>query len=740
MRVPVKISSWTATLCLLGACAGPALAREPLNLARPPIDENSVVTLAGNVHPLARPEFDLGLVPSETRFNRMLLELAPTPAQQAALDALVAAQHNPSSPLFHRWLTPAQYGAQFGASAQSRALVTAWLESHGFTIDEIPPSHRLVIFSGAAGQVLDAFHTEMHRYRVAGADHIANAEDPQIPASLAAVVSGVVSLNDFRSASAIAARSPAAASAASPLYSAGATHYLFPADFAVIYDLNPLYNAGATGAGTSIAVLGRSNIVLSDTAAFRAQSALAANQPTVILAGANPGLVSGDQDEATLDVEWAGAVAPAAAIKLVVGQSTQTTDGIDIAAQYAVNHAVAPVLSVSYGNCEPSMGTTELAFYNSLWQQASAQGISAFVSSGDAGAAGCSSASDPSGSSAAVNGMCSSPYSTCVGGTEFNEGSNPAQYWSATDGSGNQSALGYIPEKVWNESALNGGSGLWSSGGGASAIYAQPAWQAAVSGASASNGMRAVPDVAFSAAAHDGYILCENGSYWVASGTSAATPAFAGLMALVVQKQGGAGQGSANPGLYALLDATDNPFHATPAGNNSVPGVPGFTAAGAAYNLATGLGSVDAAELAGGWNALTAFPPPTLRLTAAASSVTLVAGGSGAVTFTAATGGSFSGNISFTVSGLPAGVTAAWSAGSIAPSGSVGVATTTLTLIASAQSTSASAGIVVTAAGDGLAASQTLNLQVQAHTACFSFVHARYAVCSARVLGPAPRR
>lgn len=567
-----------------------------------PIDESRVVTLAGNVHPMARAEFDRGPVDAEMRLDKLVLELRPSAAQQAGLDALVEAQHDTHSSVFHRWLTPAEYGARFGVSPRDVARVINWLKAHGFTVDEIPASHRLILFSGTAGQVEETFHTAIHRYEVQGAAHIANSEDPQIPAALAGVVDGVVSLHDFRRTSQIASRRalPDAGSNslhAKPQMTSGGSHYLFPADFAAIYDLNPLYGAATDGAGSSIAIVGRSDIYSADVAQFRAVAGLKANNPQVILAGGDPGLVDGDQDESTLDVEWAGAVAPAASVRFEPAASTATTDGVDLSAAYIVNHLSAPVMSTSYGSCEQDMGAAELSFYNSLWEQAASEGISSFVSSGDSGAAGCEAGSASEGAGAAVNGLCSSPYSTCVGGTEFNEGANAAQYWSATNNPNQGSALGYIPEVVWNESAANGGSGLWSSGGGASQVYTQPKWQQGVSGASAANGMRAVPDVALSAASHDGYIIYENGSWRVIAGTSAASPSFAGIAALVVQVKGGVGQGNANASLYPLAEAETSPFHPTPAGNNSVPGVTGFTANGAAYNLATGLGSVDGALL-----------------------------------------------------------------------------------------------------------------------------------------------
>jgi pseudomonalisin len=760
---------------------------------------------------MARAEFDRGAVDENTPLQRMVFQLKPSEAQQAELDALVEAQHDPQSPLYHQWLTPAQYGARFGVSRQDLDRITGWLAGHGFAVEDAPISNRLIIFSGTAGQVEDTFHTEIHHFLVGSVMHLANTQDPQIPSALAGVVAGVVSLHDFRSASQIRSRT---ALSARPQYSNGSTHYLFPADWATIYNLNPLYQAGTNGSGTSIAIVGRSNINMSDVAQFRSASGLPANNPTLILVNTNPGLVAGDQDEATLDVEWSGAVAPAAAVKFVVGASTSTTDGIDLSAQYIVNHVTAPVMSTSYGSCEADMGAAEMAFYNSLWQQAASEGISSFVSSGDAGAAGCYSGSSTSASGTGVNGLCSSPYSTCVGGTEFNEGSG--NYWSSTNGAGDSSALSYMPEEVWNESGSKGGSGLWSSGGGVSFYFPQPAWQKGVSGASTANGMRAVPDVAMSASAHDGYIIVEDNNYYVIAGTSAASPSFAGVMALVVEAKGKGGQGNANPTLYGLLNASRSPFHSTLSGNNSVPGVTGFTAAGAPYNLATGLGSVDSTLLAGEWNGgagttkpvidfaltsstnngtvlagktatftlgvtesgsaknkvsltatapsgltgsitpasilpgtnatvtvtagstitagaknivitgtdttgtqtatymLTVKPLPTLSLNTASTSLAVVQGASGTMGLTAVTGGYFSGMINYSVSGLPSGVSAKWSANPVTPPSSVSTNSEVLTLTAASATPVGSATVVVTATGDGLVASKSVAMQVQA--------------------------
>ncbi len=703
-----------------------------------PIDETQTITLAGNVNPLARPEFDQGEVSLGTRMDKMILLLKPSPAQQAELEALIEAQQNPASPLYHQWLKPAEFGARFGAGAGDLAQVTAWLAAQGFTVDEIPPGNRLIVFSGTAGQVFNAFHTQIHNYQVEGVAHIANAQDPQIPAALSEVINGVVSFSDFRSTSQIQKRSPLPAQNASgpnPLYSAGSTHYLSPADFTAIYNLGPLYRAGTTGDGISIAIAGRSNINLNDVGAFRSFSALPAKTPSVIVLGKNPGLVGADQDESTLDVEWAGAVAPAAAVLLVTAASTSSTDGIDLASQYIVNHAIAPIVTVSYGNCEQQMGSSELAFYNSLWQQAVSQGMTVFVASGDAGAAGCSLGSAAKGRQAAVNGMCSSSYSTCVGGTEFNEGSSPAQYWASSNSAGYGSALGYIPEEVWNESAANGGEGLWASGGGASQVYAQPDWQAAVAGAGAADGMRAVPDVALSASAHDGYIINENGSTWVISGTSAATPSFAGIMALAVERTGGLGQGSANPKLYSLVNAETDPFHPTTSGNNGVPGVAGFWANGAAYNLATGLGSVDASALVASWQPAPA-QPPTLALSSKTNLITVAQGGEATVTLVAVPSGSFTGSMSFSTAELAPGLTTVWSANPFTAVASGSTNAVTLTLTASGLATPGESSFVVTAAGDGVSSSVSVTVEVVEPRLCFGIRSSSSSSCG----GPAPVR
>ena len=599
-------------------------------------------------------------------------------AQEAALAALMERQQDPQSPDFHHWLSPEEFGRQFGPSDQDIQAITQWLTTNGFKVAGANKGRTVVDFSGTAGQVERAFHTSIHRYQVNGEAHWANASDPQIPAALAPVVGGVASLHNFRKrAQASLVRAPHGTPAASgllPLFTN--TNFGFyavgPGDFATIYNVNGLWNAtpAIDGSGQSIAVVGRTNIVLQDIRDFRNLFGLPPNDPQIILNGPDPGVVPGEETEADLDVQWTGAIARNAAILFVVSESafSSATDGVDLSAMYIVDNDLAPVLSESFLQCEMFLGTAGNAFESQLWQQAAAEGITALLASGDAGSAGCD---DPNSETAAtfglaVSGLSSTPYNVAVGGTDFDDANIPSQFWSVTNNQVTQaSALSYIPEVPWNDSCAGGGSltgcissggdDIVAAGGGVSSVYPQPSWQAGPG--VPSGGFRNVPDVSlFASNGFNGsfYIICEadqvgggpcslsNFSFLGIGGTSASTPAFAGIMALVNQKTNSR-QGNANYVLYKLAARSGNTcnsslpatvmntacvFYDVTKGTNSVPcevgsancsrktgsdaGVlvdpnvpttPAWTAA-TGYDRATGLGSVNAANLAAQWSAL----------------------------------------------------------------------------------------------------------------------------------------
>jgi pseudomonalisin len=636
---------------------------EPKDRITSYVNDEERVTLGGNRHPLAVAQYDAGPVLPGYRMDHMLLTLMPDAEQQDALIQLLNEQQNPESPYYHRWLTPEQYAENFGASEADTAQVTEWLQSHGMEVEEVAAGRSSIIFSATAAQVEGAFHTQIHTYKIGNEVHHANASNPQIPSAFAGVVGGVVSLHDFRSRPMNnGSRLPV------PEFTSGGSYYLAPADFATVYDLNPLYQQAVTGNGQSVAIVARSNINLSDVEQFRAYFGLPANNPQIIVNGTDPGIFSqGEETEADLDVEWSGAIARNAAIKFVVSKSTSASDGSYLSAQYIVSHNLTPVMSMSFGLCEAALGTSGNAFFSSLWQQAAAQGITVFVSSGDSGAAGCDSSSSSRASHGrGVNGLCSTPFSVCVGGTEFNDTSNPSLYWAPSNAAGTESSvLSYIPEVAWNES---GTGGLWASEGGASAIYNKPSWQTGT-GVPA-DGKRDVPDVSLTAAGHDGYLIYQDGELYVVGGTSAASPSFAGVMALLTQSLA-ARQGNANTVFYSLagkqMAGGAAVFHDITRGNNTVPGQTGFNAS-VGYDQVTGLGSIDASVLAAHWKDVTATP--AFRVAASSNAISLTTGSSNNVVLSVAVSGGFNSAVAFSVSGLPSGITATFEPSTLAAPGS----------------------------------------------------------------------
>ena len=710
-------------ICLTGIAAStaPATAQNILpDRITATVSNSSRAVIPGSVSSRVRLAADLGPASPETVLQGMSLRFTPSPAQQAALDQLLADQQNPASPRFHQWLTPLQYAAQFGLSGNDIATVTAWLASQGFTVTGVANGGSFITFDGTVAQAQSAFATSIHSLSVNGEPHFANITEPSVPSALAAVVGAITGMHDFR------ARPHLRASIVKPNFtsSLSGNHFLAPGDLYTIYDMQPLLTAGIKGAGIGtgtncksvpsgttcgdIAVMGAVDISPSDIANFRSAAGLSAtNLPTTVHEGADPGSArncspatnsncpspnQADLDEASIDLEWAGAMAPSANV-LFVNAINVLPGGVgEDAITQAIDQNLAPILSVSYGECEAGWGSSLLTSTNTLFKQANAQGQTILAAAGDEGATDC----DPQSVSAASQGLAvdypgSSPYVTSMGGTMFSGDaeatctSGPCNgttasvyaatpYWSGTPGSIDvvSSALSYIPEAPWSDlsSGVFGGGG-----GGASAFFPKPAWQVetGASGMTTSvsyDGARDVPDISLDASdLHDPFLFCVNGScgngFRVASGTNASdlTPAggtsfdsqiFGGMLALVEQKAGSR-LGNINPTLYALGNkaAYYNPtgssvFHDVTSGSNAMPCVAGtvecpsslslgYTAA-TGYDLATGWGSVDLNNLANDWNLVTPLVSGTLAAnlttTSLVASTYSVAAGT-AVTLTA---------------------------------------------------------------------------------------------------------
>ena len=617
-----RVSRITRVLALLLSVSLATLFAQQDRIAGP-VDRRQKVALKGNIHPNANPQFDAGPVDPSMKLDHVMVMLKRSAAQQADLDQLLAEQQDRSSRNYHAWLTPEQFGDRFGASPNDIAQVVSWLQAEGLAVDEVSRARNWIWFSGTAGQMQAALRTEVRRYSVAGESHFANSTEPSVPAAIEPLVSGIQGLDDFRPQPGQARRvllsTESAPNSVVPLFTNSAgTHLLAPDDFAIIYNLSPLYNAGYDGSGQRIVVAGRSAVDLADIRAFRNLYGLPQNDPQIVLVPGtvDPGKTS-SMGEADLDIEWAGAVARKANIIYVY-----STDVSRISVPYAINQNLASVITYSFGLCEQLNTQSTLASTRALAQQANAQGITWVASSGDSGAAGCEppfKASQASGG-VAVAFPASLPEVTAVGGTQFDEGDGA--FWSAFNSSTFASARSYIPEKGWNES---GAGGLASSGGGLSVVFPKPSWQAGPGVPDANS--RAVPDVSLSAAFHDGYRVISGGLFFVDNGTSAAAPSFAGILALVNQYQElngvqtRSGQGNINPNLYSLAQSTPAVFHDITAGDNIVGclagspdcsnGTLGYTA-GPGYDLVTGLGSVDGYNLA--VNLATQWSTPAISL------------------------------------------------------------------------------------------------------------------------------
>jgi hypothetical protein len=665
----IGIGFLAMTPCAIPAQLAKAVAATPR--ITQPIREDQLVPLKNNVYPQLQRGVDLGQAAGSMQTGHIMLLLQRSAGQQEALTEYLADLQSASSPHYHQWLTPAQYGVLYGPAQSDVKAVANWLGSHGFQVEKTSRGLNVIVFSGTIADMQSTFHTSIHEFSLNGEHHFANVSDPEIPAALAPVVAGITQLNDFHPKPMVklgpTGKYDVTTHSIKPDFTlfSGTTPYLFvaPADAATIYDTpNAALNANYTGTtydgtGVNIGVVGDSNINISDIAnyriAFLGETAANANVPTVIVDGGDPG-INGDETEALLDTEVSGGLAPKAKVYLYTSSDTDLTSGIFNAMGRAVDDNLVSILNISFGGCEANEGNTANAFISEIYQQAAAQGISVTVASGDSGSAVCDADSSTQAQyGLAVNAYASTPYDIAVGGTDYDIlASDFTTYVQDQSGGQNTSgaapyyrtALKYIPEKPWNDSTSvnttisqnvalvqsNGTTDIVAGGGGASILYAKPAFQSALTPA---DGARDLPDVSFLAG--NGiygavWLVCGDGSggpdcetsggqftasstFTGAGGTSAAAPALAGILALIEQATGSR-LGQANYVLYQLAKSNyATVFHDITTGDNSVVCAAGSPNCGSngfmngfdattGYDEASGLGSLDATALLNNWN------------------------------------------------------------------------------------------------------------------------------------------
>jgi hypothetical protein len=692
-----------AAICVgLVALAITAVHAQVKPLIAAPVDESQRVGLKGSVSVQLRAAKDLGEVDRSEPAGRMLLVLKRSEEQEAALQSFLLQAHQQTSAGFHKWLAPGEFGKQFGAADADIEQLKSWLQAHGLTVAKVSAGRTAIEFSGTVGQVSDAFHTSIHQFSVKNAatgkveTHYANASDPSVPQAFGTVVAGVSQLNDFRPQPLIKplgrAKYNVKTHGVTPQWTYGygpgyAPYYILaPEDFSTQYDVKPVYTAGVTGAGQTIGIINDSNIDIGLVNAYRKLFGLSVNPPQVVIDGNDPG-INGDAGEAYLDVENAGSIAPDATVKLYIAGYVGLLGegGLGFSLARAVDDDAASVLSLSFGYCEAGLGTAGNLYYNSLWEQAAAQGQTVMVATGDSGSIGFGC-----GFGLGVNGLGSTPWNVAVGGSDAyysdyaSGGASITGFW----GSSNDANLGSLQKKFaeqpWNGTQFGLNSTLYdpvsdqpsdtgAGGGGPSTCavggnvydpntglpicvegYAKPAWQ--VAPGVPKDSVRDVPDVSLFAS--NGY----NGTFWPmcaeegdctvtdptvgetyitgVGGTSASSPAMAGIMALVNQKYGP--QGQADFTLYPLAVQFPAVFNDVTVGSINEPCESydvGYTfgcaldangdgyysyqgySAGVGYDLATGLGSIDVNQLITNWGSVT-FKSTTTTLSLTPTTLT----------------------------------------------------------------------------------------------------------------------
>jgi Pro-kumamolisin, activation domain len=524
-------------------------------LVTQPIDEHRLVRLAGNTRHEANAATDRGRVPDDFPMEHMLLLLKRPPELEQAIEEYIDSLTDKSSPNFHQWLLPAEQGQLYGPAQEDVDKVTGWLRSHGFTVGYVYPTRRVIDFSGTAGQVKEAFHTEIHRLDVRGEQHFANMSDPQIPEALASVVLGVVSMHDFKPQSFLERPTQYTVTNGT-----ATDELLVPTDVETIYNLTPVYRQGIYGQGQTIVVVEDAMPWESDPTTYQTEFNLGVFGGTWSNTHPNSGgnctaptSPNGDEGEADIDVEIALAVAPGATIQAASCSDTATFGGL-IAIENLVNAGSPPaVISMSYGECEALNTAAGNAAFYSAFQSAAMAGVSIFASSGDSLSSLCSGNEGLSYGSfgIGVTGWGSTPYNVAVGGTDFEDTYNAGEgglpvstYWNTSNSTTYGNAKSYMPEIPWNDSCASwlisnyvsgsgttyGSSGFCSSAtagddglrnisggsGGPSgcalgtsgvtgevtagcAGYAKPSWQSGIFGNPA-DGVRDLPDVSLFAA------------------------------------------------------------------------------------------------------------------------------------------------------------------------------------------------------------------------------------------------
>ncbi|MEA3201104.1 MAG: pseudomonalisin [Thermoplasmata archaeon] len=522
-----------------------------------------VVARADSLPPLAAQATDLGVAAPGTPVSVVVgLELR----NRADMDALIQRLADPASPDFQKFLTQDEINERYGPTQAQADRVVQWLSDAGFQNVVAAPNRLLVTADGTNANVVSAFGVPLHDVLLGGERHVSIVQAPLLPTDVSVFTTGVLGLDDLTRLHPMhATPTPAPAPHDSV---AGNCCAFSPVDLATFYNDPNTY----TGSSQTIVIAGAYAWKDSDNTAFNSGFGIASlpsgsGQVCAAASGAACVFDASNSIEVALDVEYAHGTAPAAVIK---NYMTKTTAISDFTTMYnkIVTDDPGHSVTTSWGLCEVLTGSGVVATDDSIFASGAAKGQSWFAASGDSGAYDCGALGVPG--APGVDYPASSSYIMGVGGTTA----------SCSSGMTTSSPKcgGYGSELAWAQG-----------GGGVSAYSLRPSWQTGC-GIPVTQSHRLVPDVALEADPNFyGNLVYFNGGWNYVGGTSDASPQWAGYFAEINQKKGGTGLGLPGVRLYGLCGTTA--FHDVTVGSNGVyPATSG-------YDMATGLGTINAANM-----------------------------------------------------------------------------------------------------------------------------------------------
>jgi subtilase family serine protease len=603
--------------------------------------------LSGHVPEAVAVSKELGPVAPSTRMN---LAIGLPLRNQAELETFLHQLADPTSPNYRQYLTSAQFAERFGPSEEDYQTLAAFMQAHGLEVTATHPNRMILDVSGTVANIESTLHINMMNWHhPTRGDYFAPDREPSVDTSV--TILHIAGLDNFVIPRPMDLKT-LPLTEATPLTTGSG-----PAGLFIGGDFRAAYAPGVTlnGAGLSVGLFELDGFYASDeTANFKAAGLPSVPTQTVLLDGFN-GTPGSNNIEVILDIMMASYMAPGLS-NVIVYEGTSPDDVMN---RMATDN-LASQLSSSWG-WSPTDATLD-----QIYKQFIAQGQSMFQASGDGGAY-----------TGAVMPPADDPNVTSVGGTSL-----------TTAGAGGA----WQSETTWS-----------GSGGGVSTVWPIPTWQQAVNmkAVGGSTTMRDLPDVSMVADIQM-FLICNNGQEISVGGTSAATPLWAGFTALANQQAAANAKprvGFINPALYTLgaTSAYASDMHDITTGNNG-----GFNAQ-PGYDLATGWGTPAGQPLI---NALTGVSSgPAFGLSSSALTLSIEPGTTGTSTITISPENGFSGTVTLAASGLPTGVTAAFSPAAATTS-------STLTLTVAASAAAGPSTITITGTSGSLTSAVRLTLTV----------------------------